>query len=418
MSIDPEQSPSANPSSHYAAPTASDRDETTHDHAPPPGSGLTHLELFLTRIPKPYITAFCGASGGVMSGIVTCPLDVIKTKLQAQRGKSAGVYRGMIGTARVIWREDGIRGMYRGLGPMLLGYLPTWAVYLTVYDSAREYFYTKTGKPLIACLLRSEVLMFDAENKFVARACASVTAGGCSTLVTNPIWVIKTRLMAQVSSRAANNGHSPPWHYKSTVDAARKIYRTEGLRAFYSGLTPALLGLTHVAVQFPMYEYFKMHFTGLEMGEQSETDSQNSNWAGIVAATFLSKLCASSATYPHEVLRTRLQTQQRSPPLHSSEDIAFRGGLQGPQDYGRPPGGSSSDGMMNRPHYRGVIKTCKTILREEGWRAFYNGMGTNMIRAVPAAITTMMTYEYLQSALHSLQGEGNRKLEIHKENLS
>jgi solute carrier family 25 folate transporter 32 len=117
---------------------------------------VTRLEIYSTRIPSIYVTPFCGASAGVASGIVTCPLDVIKTKLQAQGGfqvrrngklvPSKAMYNGMVGTGRMIWKEEGVRGMYRGLSPMLLGYLPTWAVYLTVYDRSREYFYQKTGE--------------------------------------------------------------------------------------------------------------------------------------------------------------------------------------------------------------------------------------------------------------------------------
>lgn len=114
----------------------------------------TRLEIFSTRIPNFYIAPFCGASAGVASGIVTCPLDVIKTKLQAQGGfarrggqsmETRTLYRGMLGTGKTIFKEDGIRGLYQGLGPMLLGYLPTWAVYLAVYDRSREYFYEQTG---------------------------------------------------------------------------------------------------------------------------------------------------------------------------------------------------------------------------------------------------------------------------------
>lgn len=92
-----------------------------------------------------------------MSGVVTCPLDVIKTKLQAQggfraqngnrprAGASNVVYRGMLGTARVIWREEGLKGMYRGLGPIILGYLPTWAVWFTVYGKSKAYFSKHSG---------------------------------------------------------------------------------------------------------------------------------------------------------------------------------------------------------------------------------------------------------------------------------
>ena len=45
--------------------------------------------------------------------------------------------------------------------------------------------------------------------------------------------------------------------YRHTLDAALTIYRTEGWRAFFRGLLPSLLGITHVAVQFPLYEHLK-----------------------------------------------------------------------------------------------------------------------------------------------------------------
>ena len=123
---------------------------------PTPGSSsLSSLQVYSTRIPQSYVTPFCGASAGVASGIVTCPLDVIKTKLQAQGGfqirrhgkivETGTLYRGMIGTGRMIWREEGVRGLYRGLAPMLLGYLPTWAVYLTMYDVSRDFYFNHTG---------------------------------------------------------------------------------------------------------------------------------------------------------------------------------------------------------------------------------------------------------------------------------
>jgi len=212
------------------------------------------------------------------------------------------------------------------------------------------------------------------------------------------------------SVRRDTDGYRAPWHYKNTWDAARKMYKSEGIRSFYSGLTPALLGLSHVAIQFPLYEYLKMAFTGYGIGEHPEDG--DSHWIGISLATFLSKVCASTATYPHEVLRTRLQTQQRTAPAPSPEGIMFRGGLDHPEDRGRPPGAASSDGMPNRPRYQGVIRTCKMILEEEGWRAFYSGIGTNLFRAVPAAMTTMLTYEYLRKLINKIQCEGEKKLEM------
>ncbi|KAI3333581.1 mitochondrial carrier domain-containing protein [Ustulina deusta] len=375
--------------------------------------GLTPLQRWAAGASDTQFNALAGAVGGFTSGVVTCPLDVIKTKLQAQggfvpisKGRHVGhhkVYSGLVGTSGVIWREEGIRGLYRGLGPIVLGYLPTWAVWFTVYNKSKKYM----GDHHV-------------RNQFAINFWSSIIAGASSTIVTNPIWVIKTRLMSQSSSgynremsvfpRSSNTPTSrptinSPWHYHSTIDAARKMYSSEGILSFYSGLTPALLGLTHVAVQFPAYEFLRKKFTGHGMGEMTDS-SQQSHWLGVLSASILSKIMASSATYPHEVIRTRLQTQRRPTP-----GVEYLQGLGVPEstsgNQSQPTNRTKNNGVQ--PKYKGVVMTFRTILREEGWRAFYAGMGVNMMRAVPAATVTMMTYEYVMKTFHHAQSEGKRK---------
>ena len=181
------------------------------------------------------------------------------------------------------------------------------------------------------------------------------------------------------------------------------MYKTEGILSFYSGLTPALLGLTHVAVQFPAYEYLKKKFTGQGMGVHTDGE-KSSQWIGILSASVLSKIMASSATYPHEVIRTRLQTQRRITPGPSTEYAPFKSlTMEGPTN----PVAAAAKNTL--PMYKGIVTTAKTILKEEGWRAFYAGMGTNMMRAVPAATTTMLTYEYVMSYLVHIKSEAQRK---------
>ncbi|PSR97654.1 mitochondrial carrier protein [Coniella lustricola] len=367
----------------------------------------TAVERWAARASDSQFNALAGAVGGFTSGVVTCPLDVIKTKLQAQgglsnmhRGMHIGqprMYNGLAGTASVIWRDEGLRGMYRGLGPIILGYLPTWAVWFTVYNKSK----TKLSQYH--------------QNTFVVNFWSSIIAGASSTIVTNPIWVIKTRLMSQTGyhdrhrfslfPKGSNTPTSRPTmsmhgYYHSTFDAARKMYTTEGIRAFYSGLTPALLGLTHVAVQFPAYEYLKTQFTGQGMGASPTQSDPKSHWFGILSASILSKIAASSATYPHEVIRTRLQTQRR--PMAGSERSGGNGSGQN----------STGKGAVQQEisKYRGIARTFQTILHEEGWRAFYAGMGTNMMRAVPAATVTMLTYEYVMRELNQTRMEGRRKI--------
>ncbi|KAM5352598.1 hypothetical protein ACJ41O_005320 [Fusarium nematophilum] len=363
---------------------------------------VTPLHRWALNASDSQFNAIAGAVGGFTSGVVTCPLDVIKTKLQAQGGYAAlnqgrhvghpKLYNGLVGSARVIWREEGIRGLYRGLGPIVMGYLPTWAVWFTVYN-------------------KSKVLLGEHyDNKNLINFWSSIVAGASSTIVTNPIWVIKTRLMSQSnihhhdphdhSALYPKAGSTPttrptlhsPWHYRSTIDAARKMYTSEGMISFYSGLTPALLGLSHVAVQFPTYEYLKTRFTGQGMGE-APAEGEGAHVLGILSASILSKILASSATYPHEVIRTRLQTQRR--PVAGEEFVQGMGvNATGP----RVPRAAT-------PKYQGVVHTFQTILREEGWRAFYAGLGTNMMRAVPAATVTMLTYEYVMRQLNKAKAE-------------
>lgn len=150
-------SPALSPTSPYphsvagtsAVPRDDTMNDTRHGRAMTDSSALTALERWAANATSSQFNAFAGAVGGFTSGVVVCPLDVIKTKLQAQggfaavqKGRHVGhhrVYRGLVGTGKVIWREEGIRGMYRGLGPIILGYLPTWAVWFTVYNKSKEY---------------------------------------------------------------------------------------------------------------------------------------------------------------------------------------------------------------------------------------------------------------------------------------
>lgn len=207
-----------------------------------------------------------------------------------------------------------------------------------------------------------------------------------------------TSLYPKASSTPTSRPTLHDWHYRSTLDAARKMYTSEGIISFYSGLTPALLGLSHVAVQFPTYEYLKTKFTGHSMGESGE--GEKANVVGILSASILSKIVASSATYPHEVIRTRLQTQRR--PLAGEEFV------QGMGVTTTGPGVPRTQAQT--PKYQGVIHTFQTILREEGWRAFYAGLGTNMMRAVPAATVTLLTYETVMSELVKTRAEARHLL--------
>ena len=154
-------------------------------------------------------------------------------------------------------------------------YLPTWSIFFSVYDVVKQElgerslsassggFNSAVSLPFLTERPIGPVLDTDCDRFAVldlvpaesnwAHILAAMTAGATGTIVTNPLWVIKTRFMAQSLSDVATGKR-----YRNTWDAIRTIYSQEGGRAFYRGLMPSLLGVSHVAVQFPLYEQLKI----------------------------------------------------------------------------------------------------------------------------------------------------------------
>ncbi|KJA20107.1 hypothetical protein HYPSUDRAFT_43459 [Hypholoma sublateritium FD-334 SS-4] len=275
----------------------------------------------------------------------------------------------LVDTVRDVFKQNGFRGFYRGLGPTILGYLPTWAIYFAVYDGIKTAF--GEAPTAFTPTMATERLYPAAqvkgyqpavrEHPWSLHILSAMTAGAASTICTNPLWVIKTRFMTQQRGEV---------RYRHTLDAAVTIWRTEGVRAFYRGLVPSLLGILHVAVQFPLYEQLKIWFQ-----RDSETPITGKT---ILLCSAISKMTASVATYPHEVIRTRLQTQRR--PL--ADD-------------------ASSDGMIKRHPRAGIVRTTQKLIAKEGWSGLYKGLSINLIRTVPNSAVTMLTYELVMRHLHS-----------------
>ena len=161
----------------------------------------TNSHLFNISIPRKFHSMVAGAGAGLVSSIVTCPLDVVKTRLQAQHiPRDSPGYEGVRVIIVKIWKQAGFRGFYRGLGPTLGGYLPTWGIYFTVYDLVKDrlgdWSRSRTGGE--CCVSTSSLILNSAHpgaETALLHVIAAMTAGATGTILTNPLWVVKTRFM-------------------------------------------------------------------------------------------------------------------------------------------------------------------------------------------------------------------------------
>jgi len=412
-------------------------------HTSSPASGLQqHHHL---------IRAVAGSAAGAAAAIATFPLDLVKTRLQVQiPGAHEVVYRGVLGTLRTTLKQEGYRGWFKGLGSTLLGIVPNWAIYFSAYGFFQERL-TLLFAPSVehrlsefssaAALHTARHQTLSESQKFYVNLLAAVGAGCITTIATNPLWVVKIRLQTQRVGRE---------RYDGIMHAFQRIYKEETFRGFYKGLPASLLGVSHVAVQFPLYEYLKDEFAAQNVKDeelrvysssstapvspagaaavQTETPavsasaasrtaaadtgpvnasppnakgspSQSSSAAAtspalptpsnpeqpdhcvvttppvtttgfaslslwqLIVASSVSKLVAGTATYPHEVLRSRFQRQR----------LTLR--------------------------YKGILQGVQKIVHDEGARALYNGLGTNILRVVPACALNFTVYEYSYAAL-------------------
>uniref|UniRef100_A0A803LA41 Mitochondrial carrier protein n=1 Tax=Chenopodium quinoa TaxID=63459 RepID=A0A803LA41_CHEQI len=236
--------------------------------------------------------AGAGAAAGVIAASFVCPLDVIKTRLQVHGlstlGKGPAKGSIIVSSLEHIFYKEGLRGMYRGLSPTVLALLPNWAVYFTLYEQFKSLLGSDDGNPQLSV---------------GANVIAASGAGAATIVVTNPLWVVKTRFQWP--------GPCIGWN-DTSVDKV-----------------PA---------------------------------------RNFAIASSVSKIFASTLTYPHEVVRSRLQEQ----------------------------------GHHSEKRYLGVTDCVRKVFQQDGIAGFYRGCATNLLRTTPAAMITFTSFEMIHRSLVSM----------------
>jgi solute carrier family 25 S-adenosylmethionine transporter 26 len=245
-------------------------------------------------------TAICAAISRVTTKTVLFPLDTIKARMQYTHGHT----RSLVSTWRTVANP---RGIFNGLGPKILLYAPYQSVYMTTYTAARDFFVpiipiggfaisgicaelsgaiirvpmeaikqrmqtggNKDTRHLVQ-VLRDSPLIFFAKKNFIAQTClhdipfgiihwvvyenlkrdgdlsspaaAGAAAGVVTSLITNPLDVVKTRMVTR--------GHLED-QYSTVRGSFRSIFASGRFGIFFRGWLPRVM---HTAPSSALYMF-------------------------------------------------------------------------------------------------------------------------------------------------------------------
>ena len=292
-----------------------------------------------------------GSIAGAFGAFMVYPIDLVKTRMQNQRGARPGqlLYRNSIDCFQKVIRNEGFRGLYSGVLPQLVGVAPEKAIKLTVNDLVRGKFTdVKTG----AIPVSAEVL-------------AGGSAGACQVMFTNPLEIVKIRLQIQGEAAKAASREGEAFNKRS----AAWIVRNLGLKGLYRGASACLLrDIPFSAIYFPAYSHLKRDLFG-------ESPSKKLGILQLLTSGAIAGMPAAYLTTPCDVIKTRLQVEARK--------------------------GDTS--------YNGIVDCARKVFREEGFKALWKGGPARVIRSSPQFGFTLAGYELLQNLLPM---PGEEKVEI------
>mmetsp|Transcript_10676 Transcript_10676/g.21020 ORF Transcript_10676/g.21020 Transcript_10676/m.21020 type:complete len:304 (-) Transcript_10676:415-1326(-) len=283
-----------------------------------------------------------GLFAGFATTVALHPLDLIKTRFQVDETSQRGTFKerlqarlrgatraveSTILTTRQIQHEDGFRGLYRGLVPAVVGSSASWGFYFYFYEQFKG--------------LASQSLAPGERLSPWQYLGTSALAGSLTTLFTNPVWLVKTRLELQTPGNE---------YYRGFTHAFTTIVREEGVMGLYRGIIPALILVSNGGFQFMVYEELK-HCMG-------DRKLSGIDYMLLGAA---SKSVASIVTYPYQVVKSRMQ--------------------------------------QHKSTYTSTFNTFTRIVQSQGTYALYRGMIPNLLRVMPSSAITFCTYELTKRAM-------------------
>lgn len=335
--------------------------------------------------------AFSAAGAAFISAIIVNPLDVAKTRLQAQ---AAGVsyhglcrmapfetmlsdvryspsctraalsdvpvcppdcfqYRGTLDVFSKMIREEGFMRLWRGTSASLALAMPTVGIYLPCYDIFRNFMeeFTTQNAPSL--------------TPYVPLVAGSL-ARSLACITCYPVELARTRMQA---FKETQSGTKPPGVWKtlhgviSPVRSTNNIQNFQSYRVLWTGLGAQLArDVPFSAICWSTLEPIRRRIIGLIGDEATAASVLGANFsAGFVAGSL-----AAAATCPLDVAKTRRQ-------IEKDPARAWK--------------------MTTR-------QTLLEIWRDGGMRGLFTGIGPRVGRAGPSVGIVVSFYEVVKYGLH------------------
>jgi len=202
-----------------------------------------------------------------------------------------------------ILRTDGAASLWVGLGTACASLAVSNSVYYALYAALRDAALRNSGRPSLGGAAALPV---------------AALAGALNVLLTNPLWVLVTRLQASSAERPAPQTDAKAALARAPVPATplaltRAIYAEGGVRAFWKGVLPSLLLVSNPVVQFAVYEWIMARVLArgaLAAGPGRRAPAPAASTVFAAGAT--AKLMATLTTYPILVIKSRQQGRAAS----------------------------------------------------------------------------------------------------------
>ena len=204
------------------------------------------------------IKAFtCGSFAGFVQGIVICPMEHLKCRLQVQHGKGSVdyLYKGPVQVARSLYKSHGMTGLYRGWWATAWREVPAFGGYFAFYDFAKDYLNSFFAKQ--AGIDEKEMAAQNHSYLWASSALAGGTTGALTWAVIYPFDVIKTKIQTFPMDT--------PLEKRRIFAVGQDIVQKRGFSALFRGLNVTIIRAFPVnGIIFPVYEYCLMKMAQLE----------------------------------------------------------------------------------------------------------------------------------------------------------